>query len=177
MTFDEDTTQRTVSLIIYEDTLPERDEYIVVSLSNPTGGAVLASDGGSEATVVIEANDNAAGIVRLVDSARSVIVDEGDTVSLGLERSLGNLGVVEVTWEISGPGNVSLEFVPPSGTATFQEVCHFLSPLPPSLHFSFSRSPSHCSYGPLILTTKCLSVVHRKNNLSLLYIIGRFFLM
>ena len=143
MTFDEDTTQRTVSLIIYEDTLPERDEYIVVSLSNPTGGAVLASDGGSEATVVIEANDNAAGIVGLVDSARSVIVDEGDTVSLGLERSLGNLGVVEVTWEISGPGNVSLEFVPPSGTATFQEVTIFSLPppsLPPLFFLSFAFS-------------------------------------
>ena len=141
LTFDEDTTQRTVSLIIYEDTLPERDEYIVVSLSNPTGGAVLASDGGSEVTVVIEANDNAAGSVGLMASARSVIVDEGDTVRLGLKRSLGNLGVVEVTWEISGPGNVSLEFVPSSGTATFQEVCS-LSPssLPPLFFLSLAFS-------------------------------------
>ncbi|CAI8030499.1 Adhesion G-protein coupled receptor V1 [Geodia barretti] len=114
-------------------------------------GAVLASDGGSEATVVIEANDNAAGIVGLVDSARSVIVDEGGTVSLGLERSLGNLGVVEVTWEISGPGNVSLEFVPHQGPQPSKSVCHFPSPLPLSLHFLSRRSPSRCSYGPLVL--------------------------
>lgn len=123
MTFDEATTQRTVSLIIFEDTLPERDEHITVSLSDPTGGAVLAPDGGSVATVVIEANDNTAGIVGLVDSAHSVIVNEGDTVRLGLVRTLGNLGVVEVTWEISGDGDVSQEFIPASGTATFQEVC------------------------------------------------------
>ena len=122
MTFDEETTQRTVSLIIFEDTLPERDEYITVTLSNPTGGAVLASDGGSAATVVIEANDNAAGIVGLVESSRSAIVAEGETVTLGLERSVGSLGVVEVSWEISGPGDQSTEFVPSSGTANFTDV-------------------------------------------------------
>ena len=122
--FDEDTTRRTVSLIVFEDTLPERDEDIVVSLSDPTGGAVLAGDGGSLVTVVIEANDNAAGIVGLVDLARSVVVDEGETVRLGLERSVGNLGVVEVTWEISGD-DVTQEFVSTTGTATFQDVMAF----------------------------------------------------
>ena len=124
LTFDEDTTQRTISLIIFEDTLPERDEDITVSLSSPTGGAVLAGDGGSTVTVVIEANDNAAGIVGLVDLARSVIVGEGETVRLGLERREGQLGVVEVSWEISGPEDVSMEFVSTSGTATFEDVWH-----------------------------------------------------
>ena len=122
LTFDEDSTSNTISLIIFEDIMPERDEDIIVSLSDPTGGAVLAGNGGSMSTVVIEANDNAAGIVGLADTARSAIVDEGQTVSLGLERSIGNLGVVEVDWEISGIGDVSQEFVATSGTATFQDV-------------------------------------------------------
>ena len=124
LAFDEDTTQRTISLIIFEDTLPERDETIIISLSSPTGGAVLAANGGSTVTVVIEANDNAAGIVGLVDTARSAIVSEGETVRLGLERTVGNLGVVDVVWEIYGVGNVSREFVSTSGTATFQDVCY-----------------------------------------------------
>ena len=122
MSFDEDTTQRTISIIIFEDTQPERDEDIVVSLSNPTGGSVLAGNGGSSVTVVIEANDNAAGIVGLVDSSRSAIVTEGEVVRLELERTVGNLGVVDVVWEISGDGDVSQEFVSTTGNATFQEV-------------------------------------------------------
>lgn len=122
MTFDEDTTRNTILLIIFEDSLPERDEDITVSLSDPTAGAVLAGSGGSTVNVVIEANDNAAGIVGLIDTARSAIVNEGETVHLGLERTIGNLGEVEVDWVISGTGNVSQEFVPTSGTAIFQDV-------------------------------------------------------
>lgn len=123
LTFDEDTTRITISLIIFEDSVPERDEDIILSLSNPTGGAVLAGNGGNTVRVVIEANDNAAGIVGLTDTSRSAIVSEGQTVSLGLERTLGTLGEVEVDWEISGPGNVSQEFVLTAGTVTFQDVC------------------------------------------------------
>lgn len=123
LTFDEATTRNTISLIIFGDSLPERDEDIILSLSNPTGGAVLARNGGDTVRVVIEANDNAAGIVGLIDTARSSIVNEGETVSLGLERTLGTLGEVEVDWEISGTGNVSQEFVLTAGTVTFQDVC------------------------------------------------------
>lgn len=123
LTFDEDTTRNTISLIIFDDSLPERDEDIILSLSDPTGGAVLAGNGRNTVRVVIEANDNAAGIVGLIDTARSAIVNEGETVRLGLERTLGNLGEVEVDWEISGNGNVSREFVSTTGTATFQDVC------------------------------------------------------
>ena len=122
LTFDSQVSTRVISLILFEDNIPERDEGIVISLSNPTGGAVLASGGGNEVTVVIEANDNAAGIVGLADTARSVIVSEGQTVSLAIERSIGNLGVIEIDWEISGSGNLTEEFVTPSGTATFQDV-------------------------------------------------------
>lgn len=111
-----------ISIIIFEDTRPERDEDIVISLSNPTGGAVLAGNGGSSVTVVIEANDNAAGIVGLIDSARSAIVSEGEVVRLELERTVGNLGVVDVVWEISGSGDASREFVSTTGNATFQDV-------------------------------------------------------
>lgn len=122
LTFDDQTSSNVISLILFEDTLPERDEDIVISLSNPTGGAVLASNGGSMVTVIIGANDNAAGIVGLAATARSAIVSEGETVSLAVERSVGNLGVVEVDWEISGPSDVTEEFVASSGTATFEDV-------------------------------------------------------
>lgn len=124
LTFDDQTSSNVISLILFEDSLPERDEDIVISLSNPTGGAVLASNGESMVTVIIGANDNAAGIVGLAATSRSAIVSEGETVSLAVERSVGNLGVVEVDWEISGPGNVTEEFAMSSGTATFEDVGH-----------------------------------------------------
>ena len=126
LTFPEGVTRNTISLIIFEDSLPERDEDIFVTLSDPTGGAVLAGNGESTVRVVIEANDNAAGIVGLVDAARSVIVNEGETVDLGLERTVGNLGEVDVDWEISGAGNVSRDFVSTTGTARFQDVCVYI---------------------------------------------------
>ena len=91
LNFDEDTTQHSISLIIFEDHLPERDEMIIVSLSNPTGGAVLARDGEDTVTVIIEANDNAAGIIGLVDTARSAIVDEGETVRYRSRKNCGEL--------------------------------------------------------------------------------------
>ena len=126
LTFAEGVTRSTISLIIFEDSLPERDEDIFVILTDPRGGAVLAGNGGSTVRVVIEANDNAAGIVGLIDAARSAIVNEGETVNLDLERTVGNLGEVDVDWEISGAGNVSRDFVSTTGTARFQDVCSYI---------------------------------------------------
>ena len=74
--------------------------------------------------MIIEANDNAAGIVGLAAFSRSVVVTEGEVESVTVERSVGMLGVVEVNWEITGPGNVLEEFANISGTAIFEEVSY-----------------------------------------------------
>ena len=69
--------------------------------------------------MVIGANDNAAGIVGLADNSRSVVAAEGEMVVLTVERSVGNLGVVEVDWEIV---NATREFVMAFGTSSFEDV-------------------------------------------------------
>ena len=123
LTFLDGSDRSSIAITILEDDIPERDEDLLIALTNPTGGATVAPDNGGTTLVIIEANDNAAGIVGLAPFSRSAVVAEGQEESLVLERRIGALGVVAVDWEITGPGNVTQEFVAASGTATFTEVC------------------------------------------------------
>lgn len=123
--FEEGETETTIALIILADDIPEIDETVVVSLSNPTNGATLAPGGRSTATVVIDANDGVAGVVGLTPFSRSAVVGEGDRVVFELERTLSAMGRVEVDWTISGPGDPALEFDNIRGTTVFMEVSFY----------------------------------------------------
>ena len=123
LTFPSGVSRSSIAISILEDNIPERDEDIVIALTNPTGGATVAPGDGGTTLVIIEANDNAAGVVGLAPFSRSAVVGEGETASLVVERRIGSLGVVAVNWEILGPGNVAEEFVSTSGTAMFEDVC------------------------------------------------------
>ena len=105
-----------------QDNLPERNEDLQVALLNPTGGATVAPGDGGRTLVVIEANDNAAGVVGLAPLSRSAVLGEGESVLLTVQRVVSALGMVAVQWEISGPGDVGTEFVDVNGTAVFEEV-------------------------------------------------------
>ena len=122
LSFPDGSDRSSIAITILEDDIPERDEDLLIALTNPTGGATVAADNGGTTLVIIEANDNAAGIVGLAPFSRSAVVTEGQVESLVLKRRIGALGVVAVDWEITGPGNVTQEFVGVSGTATFTEV-------------------------------------------------------
>lgn len=122
LVFDEGETEATIAIIILADDIPEVDETLVVSLSNPMGGASIASGDEGRTTVIIEANDAVAGVVGLSPLSRSAVVGEGESDEFELVRSVGTMGVVEVDWEITGTGNPSLEFVTTQATATFAEV-------------------------------------------------------
>lgn len=120
MVFEDGQTEATIAIVILADDIPEVDETLLVSLSDPSGGARIGEEG--MLTIIIEANDGVAGIVGLSVLSRSAVVGEGETAMLELVRRESAMGQVEVDWEITGTGNAALEFVNTQGTDVFQEV-------------------------------------------------------
>lgn len=121
--FAEGESRTTVTLTILGDNEPEIDEDFVVTLTDPTGGARIATGDEGRTLIIIEANDGAAGIVGLAPLSRSTVVGEGESATLTLVRGVSMFGAVEVEWVISGTsGNASLEFDSVSGVARFEEV-------------------------------------------------------
>ena len=119
-TFRDGVRMFTTTITILEDDIPERNEDIVVQLTGVTGGGTIADDG-SSVTIIIMANDRAAGVVGFPTSSRSVIASEGELVTLTVSRIISSLGRVEITWEVTGV-NAGNEFANTTGNALFEEV-------------------------------------------------------
>lgn len=64
-------------------------------------------------TIVILNNDNAAGIIALASNSRAASINEGGTVSLTVERTIGQLGRLRVNWTITASLNTSFMMTPP----------------------------------------------------------------
>lgn len=65
-----------MEIVITDDAVPEDDESLMIGLVNPEGGSrILPSS--DTVTVVIQANDNVAGIVGFHPASRSVVAREG----------------------------------------------------------------------------------------------------
>ena len=114
-------SKRDLNVIVRPDSVPERNEQFVVKLVDPTGGARVASGLGQNVTVIIEANDGVAGRVSFAAESRSVVVAEGDQLTLVVTRSLPAAGRVLVDWQIEGV-NASADFQPHNGTVVFPDV-------------------------------------------------------
>ena len=119
--FEEGQSQLQFDVTILPDATPEQDEVFTVSLSQPSGGAVLGTD--STLTVTILSNDNANGRIGFADSALFVSKKElssDQVVDLKVVREQGTFGRVVVAWNITG--NVSSADVSPmSGNIVFQD--------------------------------------------------------
>lgn len=120
--FEAGETRKTITVFINSDDIPEADETINVSLSGSTQGASVAPASESTVTIVIEANDNAAGIFGFAADSRAAVVREGANVYLTVDRAVGQLGDVLVYWNISGLGDITNDFESTSGTVLFEEV-------------------------------------------------------
>ncbi|CAH1797156.1 unnamed protein product [Owenia fusiformis] len=93
-------TTRSLTLSIKDDTLPEDDETIIVELSNPEGGSILAPQ--KTVTVIVTANDYVGGLIGFTES--SYVAKEGDTLEVNIARSEPGLGNVTVDWVIEALG-------------------------------------------------------------------------
>ncbi|XP_039111424.1 adhesion G-protein coupled receptor V1 [Hyaena hyaena] len=119
LTFAEGETRKTAVLAILDDSEPEDDESIIVSLVYTEGGSrILPSS--DTVRVNILANDNVAGIVSFQTASRSVIGHEGEILQFHVVRTLPGRGNVSVNWKIIGQ-NLELNFANSTGQLFFLE--------------------------------------------------------
>ncbi|XP_066512530.1 adhesion G-protein coupled receptor V1-like [Hoplias malabaricus] len=117
--FAEGDMRKTIDFFITDDTEPEDNETFRIGLVRTEGGSrILPSS--DTVTILILANDNAAGLVGFNPASRSVIVREGERVRLLVERTPPAIGNVTVQWRIEGP-QPSLTFMDISGILFFSE--------------------------------------------------------
>ena len=101
-------TQASFNVTIVDDALPEIFESFSIRLVSALDGAVLGS--ATASVITIRANDDPSGIVGFTDvSLRGVattnpsILDGNKNVNFFLSRTAGDVGRIEVTWELVGP--------------------------------------------------------------------------
>ncbi|KAM5328541.1 adhesion G-protein coupled receptor V1 [Glossophaga mutica] len=119
LTFAEGETKKTIILTILDDSEPEDDESIIISLVYTEGGSrILPSS--DTVRVNILANDNVAGIVSFQTASRSVIGHEGEILQFHVIRTPPGRGNVTVNWKIIGQ-NLELNFANFTGQLFFPE--------------------------------------------------------
>ena len=115
LTFAAGVASRTIVVPIVNDTINEGPETFTMTLSNPTGGAILGTP--SVTTVTITDNDPA-GVVQF--SQLSYTVVEGRTATITVTRT-GTAGPVAVSFATSnGTATAPADYTGTAGTLTFQ---------------------------------------------------------
>ncbi|MCB1573578.1 MAG: hypothetical protein KDI80_06335 [Xanthomonadales bacterium] len=98
---DGDSSDRTVTITVNDDALPEGDETVTLTLGAPSGGAVLGSP--SLATLTISANDAGAGILQFASNPPDqTVVESVGTTSFTISRAAGSSGAVSTTIALAG---------------------------------------------------------------------------
>ncbi|MBL8329787.1 MAG: hypothetical protein JNJ71_13130 [Rubrivivax sp.] len=110
-------TSRTFSVPILNDSTPESTESFNLSLSNPTGGAVLGSPATASVTIT---DDDSAGGVTVAFQRASLTVGEGATsVAVTVIRSSG-VGTATVSFTtVNGSAIAGSDYTARSGTLSF----------------------------------------------------------
>ncbi|XP_077203699.1 adhesion G-protein coupled receptor V1 isoform X3 [Paroedura picta] len=99
--FAEGETKKEIILTILDDSEPEDDESIIISLTHTEGGSrILPSS--DTVMVVILANDNVAGVLSFQTASRSVIGHEGELLQFHVLRTAPGAGNCTVDWKIIG---------------------------------------------------------------------------
>ncbi|XP_036868013.2 adhesion G-protein coupled receptor V1 [Manis javanica] len=119
LTFAEGETKRTAILTILDDSEPEDNESILVSLVHTEGGSRILPSADT-VRVDIVANDNVAGIVGFQTGSRSVIGHEGEILQFHVLRTPPGRGNVTVNWKITGQ-NLEVSFANFTGQLFFPE--------------------------------------------------------
>ncbi|XP_060091685.1 adhesion G-protein coupled receptor V1 isoform X3 [Heteronotia binoei] len=101
LVFAEGETKKEITLTILDDSEPEDDESIIISLTYTEGGSrILPSF--DTVMVVILANDNVAGVLSFHIASRSVIGHEGELLQFHVLRTAPGAGNCTADWKIVG---------------------------------------------------------------------------
>lgn len=120
LTFADGQTSKTFTISLLDDSLVEPTETVLLTLSNPTGGATLGST--SAATVNIANNDApSSGKVDIASAAYS-IGEGGGFLQVTVTRSGGSSGTVRVNYGTQSlTARASRDFRSTSGTLIFAD--------------------------------------------------------
>ncbi|XP_062371958.1 adhesion G-protein coupled receptor V1 [Sardina pilchardus] len=119
LAFADGDVEKTLRILIADDDEPEGNETLVIGLVRTEGGSRIMP-GSDSITILILANDHAAGIVGFSDASRSVTTRKGQRLTLLVDRTAPGIGNVTVDWTILG-ADVSLTFTEASGQLFFPE--------------------------------------------------------
>ncbi|XP_032873159.1 adhesion G-protein coupled receptor V1 [Amblyraja radiata] len=119
LVFEPGDKEAVIAVNILDDEMPEDAEFFTVRLINAKGGAEIGFN--DHVTIVIQANDDAHGIVGFAQSSLSKQVEEleqDSKVTLSVERLRGTYRALTVHWVANGNVN---DIFPTSGMFTFLE--------------------------------------------------------
>ncbi|MEO6033813.1 MAG: Calx-beta domain-containing protein, partial [Verrucomicrobiota bacterium] len=116
LVFGDGEVSKSFSVKIFDDALPEGDEFVNITLSNPTGGALVL--GTNEVVLTIADND-----VAFSFSTPAYVINEGDgDVTLTVRRENGSQGVAVVSYQTtSGSALAGLDYIETSNTLVFAD--------------------------------------------------------
>lgn len=115
---DGESADKTITIPIIDDTLPEGAETFTLNLSNPGGGAILGSN--RSVTVTITANDTP-GTLQFAATALSVAEDVGNAV-LTVNRSAGANGPATIQYQTAGnSATATSDFTTTTGTLSWAD--------------------------------------------------------
>ena len=117
---DGDTADKTFTVTITKDAYYESDETVNLTLSVPTGGAILGAQK-TAALTIVETDGPPAGTLHF--SADTFSVNEnGGTATISVSRSVGSAGAVSVSYATSnGTATAGSDYTVASGTVSFAD--------------------------------------------------------
>ena len=101
--FENDDTELSFFVTIFNDSISEPDEMFEAYLSNATGGSVIGPDNDLEVNIL--SNGNPYGRIGFAQASMSVVAKEmarDSMVYLEVERQQGTYGEVSVAWNSTG---------------------------------------------------------------------------
>jgi hypothetical protein len=116
---DGDTTDKTFTVAITDDAIYEGNETVNLTLSSPTGGAVLGSPISAVLTIVENDPPPLAGSLQFSSTAYGVD-ESGGSITITVTRTGGSYGAVNVNYAASGGTATSgADYTAPSGSLSW----------------------------------------------------------
>ena len=119
LNFSDGQTNKTFSVSVINDTIPEGDESVILTLSNPGNGAGL---GLASAVLLIRDDEISNGIIGFSSAAYSVVEGAG-SAAITVIRTNGSQGTVTVNFTTSdGTAKQGSDYTTTSGTLIFPDA-------------------------------------------------------